>query len=66
MRYPSLSLISPTSFTSSMAKAPFPPALVLKLLPSGRQIILPANNIRSRKQGDTDGTSNIVLPCPGS
>jgi hypothetical protein len=22
--------------------------------------------IRSRKQGDTDGTSNIVLPCPGS
>jgi hypothetical protein len=23
-------------------------------------------NIRSRKQGDTDGTSNIVLPCPGS
>ncbi len=25
-----------------------------------------APNIRSRKQGDTDGTSNIVLPCPGS
>ena len=22
--------------------------------------------IRSRKQDDTDGTSNIVLPCPGS
>jgi hypothetical protein len=22
--------------------------------------------IRSRKQGDTNGTSNIVLPCPGS
>jgi hypothetical protein len=22
--------------------------------------------IRSRKQGDTDGTFNIVLPCPGS
>jgi hypothetical protein len=22
--------------------------------------------IRSRKHGDTDGTSNIVLPCPGS
>ncbi len=22
--------------------------------------------IRSRKQGDTDGTSNIVLPCPSS
>ncbi len=25
-----------------------------------------ATFIRSRKQGDTDGTSNIVLPCPGS
>jgi hypothetical protein len=25
-----------------------------------------ATIIRSRKQGDTDGTSNIVLPCPGS
>jgi hypothetical protein len=25
-----------------------------------------AAGIRSRKQGDTDGTSNIVLPCPGS
>jgi hypothetical protein len=24
------------------------------------------DNIRSRKQGDTDGTSNIVLPCPSS
>jgi hypothetical protein len=24
------------------------------------------SDIRSRKQGDTDGTSNIVLPCPGS
>jgi hypothetical protein len=25
-----------------------------------------AQYIRSRKQGDTDGTSNIVLPCPSS
>jgi hypothetical protein len=24
------------------------------------------NHIRSRKQDDTDGTCNIVLPCPGS
>jgi hypothetical protein len=24
------------------------------------------DNIRSRKQDNTDGTSNIVLPCPGS
>ncbi len=23
-------------------------------------------NIRSRKQDNNDGTSNIVLPCPGS
>jgi hypothetical protein len=23
-------------------------------------------HIRSRKQDNTDGTSNIVLPCPGS
>ncbi len=28
--------------------------------------IFPYRYIRSRKQGDTDGTSNIVLPCPGS
>jgi hypothetical protein len=26
----------------------------------------PVDTIRSRKQDDTDGTSNIVLPCPGS
>ncbi len=25
-----------------------------------------SNSIRSRKQDDTDGTPNIVLPCPGS
>jgi hypothetical protein len=25
-----------------------------------------ATNIGSRKQGHTDGTSNIMLPCPGS
>ncbi len=28
--------------------------------------VVSCGNIRSRKQGDTDGTSNIVLPCPGS
>jgi hypothetical protein len=27
---------------------------------------LSRTGIRIRKQGDTDGTSNIVLPCPGS
>ncbi len=27
---------------------------------------LDSKNIRSRKQDDTDGTSNIVLPCPSS
>ncbi len=39
------------------------------LMPSKFEItMLTTNlaNIRSRKQDNTDGTSNIVLPCPGS
>ncbi len=42
-------------------------ARIYKLIP--KEIYSERNrlaDIRSRKQGDTDGTSNIVLPCPGS
>jgi hypothetical protein len=36
------------------------------LTPSSFPYISMVTSIRSRKQGDTDGTSNIVLPCPSS
>jgi hypothetical protein len=32
----------------------------------GRCLTNPSMTIRSRKQDDFDGASNIVLPCPGS
>jgi hypothetical protein len=43
--YPSFSLLtSPTSFTSTVAKAPLPPAPVLIMLLRDCQIVQPANN----------------------